>query len=151
MSEDHKPAREDEAKRIRDAGGFVINNRVMGELAVSRAFGDADFKKGIKSIIEEEGGVMPTDGENGNDGASWDQPLIIAEPDILATTLTDNDQFLLLACDGLFDVFTPEEVVTFVKADMEKHGDAQRCCQVSNAHSTSSKLRTHCSHIVRLV
>ncbi len=48
MSQDHKPTREDEAKRIRDAGGFVINNRVMGELAVSRAFGDVDFKKGIQ-------------------------------------------------------------------------------------------------------
>ena len=48
LSQDHKPTREDEAKRIRDAGGFVINNRVMGELAVSRAFGDVDFKKGIQ-------------------------------------------------------------------------------------------------------
>ena len=48
LSQDHKPVREDEAKRIRDAGGFVINNRVMGELAVSRAFGDVDFKKGIQ-------------------------------------------------------------------------------------------------------
>jgi serine/threonine protein phosphatase PrpC len=48
MTEDHKPTREDEQKRIRDAGGFVINNRVMGELAVSRAFGDAEFKKGIQ-------------------------------------------------------------------------------------------------------
>lgn len=50
FSLDHKPSREDESKRIRDAGGFVINNRVMGELAVSRAFGDAEFKKGIKVI-----------------------------------------------------------------------------------------------------
>jgi serine/threonine protein phosphatase PrpC len=50
LSEDHKPAREDENKRIRDAGGFVINNRVMGELAVSRAFGDCEFKKGIQVI-----------------------------------------------------------------------------------------------------
>lgn len=48
LSEDHKPYREDESKRIRDAGGFVINNRVMGELAVSRAFGDVDFKKSIQ-------------------------------------------------------------------------------------------------------
>ncbi len=48
LSQDHKPTREDESKRIRDAGGFVINNRVMGELAVSRAFGDVDFKKGIQ-------------------------------------------------------------------------------------------------------
>lgn len=48
LSQDHKPSREDEAKRIRDSGGFVINGRVMGELAVSRAFGDVDFKKGIQ-------------------------------------------------------------------------------------------------------
>lgn len=48
LSQDHKPNREDESKRIRDAGGFVINSRVMGELAVSRAFGDVDFKRGIQ-------------------------------------------------------------------------------------------------------
>mmetsp|Transcript_7580 Transcript_7580/g.12768 ORF Transcript_7580/g.12768 Transcript_7580/m.12768 type:complete len:598 (-) Transcript_7580:176-1969(-) len=145
MSEDHKPTREDEAKRIRDAGGFVINNRVMGELAVSRAFGDVDFKKGIQSIIEEEGGSMMEDGggiSNGGEelekeggggnkdtNSNWDQPLIIAEPDIRVITITEDDQFLLLGCDGLFDVYTPEEVITFVKAGMEKHGDAQKCCQ----------------------
>jgi serine/threonine protein phosphatase PrpC len=55
MTEDHKPTREDEAKRIRDAGGFVINSRVMGELAVSRAFGDAEFKKGIQVSKEVKG------------------------------------------------------------------------------------------------
>jgi len=45
--------------------------------------------------------------------------------------LTDEDQFLLLACDGLFDVFSPEEVVNFVRTHMLRHGDAQKCCQVS--------------------
>lgn len=52
--------------------------------------------------------------------------------EIQATTLTDDDQFLLLACDGLFDVFTEAEVVTFVKRQMEDHGDAQKCCEVSH-------------------
>eukprot|EP01042_Synura_sphagnicola_P000462 gene462-489_t len=127
LSQDHKPSRDDEAKRIRDAGGFVINNRVMGELAVSRAFGDAEFKRGIQTVIEEEGLTMceGADGANKN----WDQPLITAEPDVLATTITPNDQFLLLACDGLFDVFTPEEVVTSVRTFLEKHKDVQKCCQ----------------------
>jgi serine/threonine protein phosphatase PrpC len=46
------------------------------------------------------------------------------------TTITDEDQFLLLGCDGLFDVYTPEEVVVFVREQMIKHGDAQKCCQV---------------------
>ena len=39
---------------------------------------------------------------------------------------------MLLGCDGLFDVFTPEEVVTFVKETMQQHGDAQKCCTVSS-------------------
>ena len=99
LSNDHKPNREDESKRIRDAGGFVINNRVMGELAVSRAFGDVEFKKGIKvlpnfssekcnlfflclqSIIEEEGVGMAGNNSTADEQKSWDQPLIIAEPD----------------------------------------------------------------------
>lgn len=99
-----------------------------------------------QSIIEQESGVPP----NG-DTTNWDQPLIIAEPDVQAVTIDDNDQFLLLACDGLFDVFTPEEVVTFVRGSMEKHGDTQRCCQVRSVlillphpiiHSPSNSL-TH--------
>jgi serine/threonine protein phosphatase PrpC/pSer/pThr/pTyr-binding forkhead associated (FHA) protein len=141
MTTDHKPSREDEANRIRAAGGFVIGNRVMGELAVSRAFGDADFKIGMQSIIDAEGtseGVaISNDAANGgvdSDGnviqeQDWEKPLIIAEPEIEITTLKKTDQFLLLACDGLFDVFTYDEVVTFVRDNMEKHGDAQRCCQ----------------------
>lgn len=44
------------------------------------------------------------------------------------TTITENDQFLLVACDGLFDVFTGEDVVKFVRENMLEHGDAQKCC-----------------------
>lgn len=129
MTEDHKPSREDEASRIRAAGGFVFNNRVMGELAVSRAFGDSEFKKGIQSAIEEEGASPKAGALEGMEHANLDEPLIIAEPDIKVTTLTERDQFLLLACDGLFDVFSAEDIVSFVKENMEEHGDTQRCCQ----------------------
>lgn len=86
-----------------------------------------------KSIIEEEGGIMPSS-DNGNDSSNWDQPLIIAEPDIQCTSISDFDQFLLLACDGLFDVYTPDEIVSFVKENMARHGDTQRCCQVRHSH-----------------
>ena len=51
------------------------------------------------------------------------------------TTLTSEDNFIVLACDGLYDVFTNDEVVAFVKAEMSLHGDALKCCQV-NAFST---------------
>ena len=36
--------------------GFVFGSRVMGELAVSRAFGDAEFKKESQISVDEEGG-----------------------------------------------------------------------------------------------
>ena len=124
MTTDHKPSREDEAARIRNAGGFVHANRVLGELAVSRAFGDANFKEGIP----EEGGSL-SESDLQQEGISWDQPLIIAEPEVEVTTIREGDQFLLLACDGLFDVFTYDDIVSFVRANMEEHGDAQRCCQ----------------------
>jgi serine/threonine protein phosphatase PrpC len=48
LSSDHRPSREDEAKRIKDAGGHIISNRVMGVLAVSRSFGDANLKKSVR-------------------------------------------------------------------------------------------------------
>lgn len=48
---------------------------------------------------------------------------------VQVTTITNDDQFLLLACDGLFDVFTEEEVVEFVKENLEETGDPQKCCE----------------------
>jgi serine/threonine protein phosphatase PrpC len=134
LTTDHKPTREDEAARIKAAGGFIIGGRVVGELAVSRAFGDAGFKMGIQSIIGEEtsvAGAAPDQQDNSDDmpATNWDQPLIIAEPDIEVVTIRPDDQFLLLACDGLFDVFSYDEIVAFVRDNMSKHGDAQRCCQ----------------------
>lgn len=128
LSCDHKPGREDESKRIRDVGGFVINNRVMGELAVSRAFGDSEFKKGIKSIIGQDE-LLRNENEGAEDDKNLDEPLVIAEPEIQIVTVCESDQFVLLACDGLYDVFTNEEAVSFILAQMRDHGDAQRCCQ----------------------
>ena len=44
MTKIHKPTDPDELKRILDLGGSVFVGRVFGMLAVSRAFGDKDFK-----------------------------------------------------------------------------------------------------------
>eukprot|EP00922_Rhytidocystis_sp_ex-Travisia-forbesii_P018016 GHVS01026835.1.p1 GENE.GHVS01026835.1~~GHVS01026835.1.p1 ORF type:complete len:604 (-),score=135.14 GHVS01026835.1:478-2106(-) len=94
LSCDHKPDREDEAARIREAGGFIRSRRVLGRLAVSRAFGDVEYK---------------------TTGALYRQPLVIAEPEIRVERLGESDEFLLLACDGLFDVFSSEEAVRFAR------------------------------------
>ena len=44
MSEDHKPDNELELKRIKDAGGNVYDGRVNGNLNLSRALGDLQYK-----------------------------------------------------------------------------------------------------------
>ncbi|XP_015522396.1 protein phosphatase 1L [Neodiprion pinetum] len=92
LSFDHKPQQRRESKRIKEAGGFVTFNgvwRVAGILATSRALGDYPLK---------------------------DKKLVIADPDILTFDLSDhNPMFLVLASDGLWDTFTNEEAVAFIK------------------------------------
>lgn len=97
LSLDHKPDRQDEAERIASAGGFVSFRRVLGRLAVSRAFGDEEYK------------VMPQ-----GTGSEVGKPLVIADPEIRVERLTQQDEFLFMACDGLFDVFTSQEAVDFI-------------------------------------
>jgi serine/threonine protein phosphatase PrpC len=87
LTVDHKASLPEEAKRITDAGGFVGRNRVNGVLAVSRALGDHMLKE--------------------ND-------VVTAVPYCQETELTDEDSFLVLACDGVWDVITDQEAVDFV-------------------------------------
>lgn len=99
----HKPTREDELRRIRDAGGFVIHNRVMGELAVSRAFGDRMYK------------------QHGEDDDMINASLVTCDPEMSIVDITDAMECIILASDGLWDVMSDQEVVNFVKHGMKTH------------------------------
>ncbi|XP_072180226.1 protein phosphatase 1L-like [Diadema setosum] len=92
LSYDHKPQHQQERKRIKKAGGFITFNgvwRVAGILATSRAIGDYPLK---------------------------DLKFVVADPDILTFDIEEHDpQFLILATDGLWDTFTNEEAVQYVK------------------------------------
>eukprot|EP01063_Lacrimia_lanifica_P026187 TRINITY_DN3487_c0_g2_i1.p1 TRINITY_DN3487_c0_g2~~TRINITY_DN3487_c0_g2_i1.p1 ORF type:complete len:444 (+),score=137.73 TRINITY_DN3487_c0_g2_i1:174-1334(+) len=101
MTTDHKPSIEQERERIEAAGGIVMNNRVNGNLAMSRAFGDSAYKQG------------PNPAEY----------LVTAMPDITHIEVGPED-FVLLACDGVFESnFTNEEVVAFVYHKMMATSD----------------------------
>lgn len=95
LSLDHKPTCPDEMRRIVSAGGWVQFNRVNGNLALSRAFGDFVFKRNEKRSATEQ--------------------IVIAYPDVQSRPLTDDLEFIVLACDGVWDVMTNEEVVEFVR------------------------------------
>jgi serine/threonine protein phosphatase PrpC len=149
LTSDHKPSRPDEAARVRAAGGFILHKRVMGELAITRAFGDKSFKMGIKAMLEEEADEIAR-GLNDNDQAKdLTAPLVSAEPEIASmvspekavivvvavsqTTvshniyvlrvqvLSHNDEFLLLACDGLFDVFRSQDAIALARQELIAH------------------------------
>ncbi|GMF12658.1 unnamed protein product [Phytophthora lilii] len=136
LSNDHKPSRQDEAQRIRDTGGFVIHGRIMGELAVSRAFGDAPFKtfdlpeppkedvdsKPRSDYDSQELPVNPNDILKG--------PLVIPTPEITVTELTDDCEFVMLASDGLYDVLKDQEAVDFMRQKIAQLGDVQRAVEV---------------------
>ncbi|KAG3110735.1 hypothetical protein PI125_g9765 [Phytophthora idaei] len=135
LSNDHKPSRSDEAQRIRDTGGFVIHGRIMGELAVSRAFGDAPFKtfdlpeppiedvdsKPRSDYDSQELPVNPNDILKG--------PLVIPTPEITITELTDDCEFVMLASDGLYDVLKDQEAVDFMRQKIVQLGDVQRAVE----------------------
>lgn len=143
LTSDHKPSRPDEAARVRAAGGFILHKRVMGELAITRAFGDKSFKMGIKAMLEEDGEYNDDMGmshahENGNgstnDGIHMNShnhsngrdrdltaPLVSAEPEIASTILSHQDEFLLLACDGLFDVFRSQDAIALARQELIAH------------------------------
>jgi len=95
LSEDHKPNNSLELDRIRNAGGYVYDGRVNGQLALSRAIGDFDFKKNQRMTPEKQA--------------------VTCDPDIVIVDLEDGDEFIILACDGIWDVVTNEEAVQFVR------------------------------------
>ncbi|CAI5735959.1 unnamed protein product [Peronospora destructor] len=141
LSNDHKPSRQDEAQRIRDTGGFVIHGRIMGELAVSRAFGDAPFKtfdlpeppkedvdsKPRSDYDSQELPVNPNDILKG--------PLVIPTPEFTITELTDDCEFVMLASDGLYDVLKDQEAVDFMRQKIAQLGDVQRAVEAIVEHA----------------
>jgi len=72
LTYDHKGSDKQEAKRITDAGGFVMSGRVNGVLAVTRSLGDSSMKE-----------------------------FVVGAPYTTETELCNDDEFLILACDGV--------------------------------------------------
>eukprot|EP00542_Grammatophora_oceanica_P015092 CAMPEP_0194040168 /NCGR_PEP_ID=MMETSP0009_2-20130614/12207_1 /TAXON_ID=210454 /ORGANISM="Grammatophora oceanica, Strain CCMP 410" /LENGTH=675 /DNA_ID=CAMNT_0038683219 /DNA_START=572 /DNA_END=2599 /DNA_ORIENTATION=+ len=123
LTSDHKPSRPDEAARVRAAGGFILHKRVMGELAITRAFGDKSFKMGIKAMLEEDADELANNNGNAESEQARDltAPLVSAEPEIASMILSHNDEFLLLACDGLFDVFRSQDAIALARQELIAH------------------------------
>ncbi|PHZ15032.1 PP2C-domain-containing protein [Rhizopus microsporus ATCC 52813] len=115
LSDDHKPSNPKETARIEKAGGHVEFGRVNGNLALSRALGDFEFKSATNLPPEQQ--------------------VVTADPDITKHKITEKDEFMVLACDGIWDCMTNQEVASFVRQQIAEHAPLETICE---------KLMDHC-------
>ncbi|KAM7513977.1 hypothetical protein LguiA_003560 [Lonicera macranthoides] len=104
LSKDHKPNCTSERLRIERLGGVIYDGYLNGQLSVSRALGDWHMKG-------PKGSVRP----------------LSAEPELLETLLTEDDEFLIMGCDGLWDVMSSQCAVTMARKELMLHNDPERC------------------------
>lgn len=108
-TQDHKPVNPAEKERIVNAGGSVMIQRVNGSLAVSRALGDYEYKN-----VEGKGQC---------------EQLVSPEPEVSVEARNEKeDEFLILACDGVWDVMTNDDLVEFVRSRLRVTGDLASIC-----------------------
>ena len=105
LTRDHRPEDPQERERIEQSGGFFFKNRVLGVLAVTRSLGDHCLKKFVvsKPFVNQLSFRLPQrdpsseSKENDNDKTNSPVP-----------------SFIIVACDGLWDVFSDQDAVNFV-------------------------------------
>ena len=103
LSFDHKPGNEVELRRIRAAGSVVTFDRVDGELAVARAIGDARFKSNTSIPLKDQA--------------------VTAFPEVTVEKWSDDLEFVIIACDGVWDVYSSQAAVDFVHARLKETRD----------------------------
>lgn len=89
LSYDHKASDKEEIKRVKTAGGLFFRGRIGGTLMVTRSIGDYGFKK-------DGGGLICT-------------------PTTIREKVLDNDQYLMIGSDGIWDVITELGAYNIIK------------------------------------
>ncbi len=113
LSQDHKPNRLDEIERIKAAGGFVAHGRVNGLHGVARSLGDFGYKNWGKSPLEKQ--------------------VVTCKPDVLVyPSEFGEDEFVLICCDGVWDVMSSQDAVTFIHEDLKS--DNASCLEDALEH-----------------
>ncbi|QCE13791.1 protein phosphatase [Vigna unguiculata] len=109
MSKDHRPNCVNERTRVESLGGFIDDGYLNGQLGITRAMGDWHLE-GMKGTSEKEGPLS-------------------AEPELKLMTLTKEDEFLIIASDGIWDVFSSQNAVDFARRRLQEHNDEKLCCK----------------------
>lgn len=114
LSRDHKPTDDDEFARILKAGGVVLEGRVNGSLNLSRALGDMEYKQNPDLPPAEQ--------------------MVTAVPEIKTEAVQPEDEFLIIACDGIWDVLENQEAVDFVRERLQRGEKPAAICEAMCDH-----------------
>lgn len=109
LSHDHKPSDETEFNRITSGGGYIEFGRVNGNLALSRAIGDYEFKN--------------------NEALPAERQIVTADPDVVKHEVSADDEYLVIACDGIWDCMTNQQVVQFVHSKIAAGNKLDQICE----------------------
>jgi len=99
LSKDHKPEDEEESARIQRAGGLVRDNRVDGQLAMSRAIGDYHYKNNTSLAVEDQ--------------------KVIPVPEFQSDTIYHGDQ-LFICCDGIVEHMENEDACLVISEELKQ-------------------------------
>ena len=123
LSYDHRTSDEKERKRILESGLEIIDDRINGTLMLTRIFGNYEYKNNIEN--EED--------DNSNSNNYSNNKGLICEPFISKINIDLNieNQFLILASDGIWDTITEEEIQNII----QYHNDTQQICSIAIKNS----------------
>jgi len=111
VTKDHKASDPGEIDRIKKMGGLMIQGKVAGSLAVTRAFGDSELK-----------------------------PWVSVDPYIEETKLKPTDNILILACDGLWDVCSNQEAVDLIINEKDPQVMSDNLLKYALEHGTKDNV-----------
>lgn len=121
LNQEHNSDNVEEVRRITgehplsERDSVIRGERLLGELAPLRAFGDFRYKWPVETLNRM---VVPYYGEHVVPKNYYTPPYLTAQPDIAYHVLTPRDRFLVLATDGLWDMMSPTQVVRLVGEHM---------------------------------
>ena len=127
LSKDHKVETDGpDADRIRKAGGWISQGRLCGLLNISRSFGDLEFKGGQAVPRGGSFGDLEFKGATLVGAAtcaeSFSADLLTADPELCVVPLLPTHEFLVMGCDGVFDVVSSQEAVNCVRESLHVSG-----------------------------
>merc|ERR1712238_370855 len=108
-------------KTAPQSGSTAATVILMGRRLFAANVGDRSFKMGIKAMLEDEGDDPNETVTSDDVTKDLTAPLVSSEPEIASMVLSHSDEFLLLACDGLFDVFRSQDAIALARQELIAH------------------------------